>query len=146
MRGSLVGIIVPLVIDASGSYEGNALETSVKYGSTTQKTTREMDIATIEKEDATIEKDDTTIEKENTTIEKDDTTIERGNTPQETTIEKSEMVLNLLRKNPKLSNKELAVLIGDITIDGVNYHLKKLRDKGVLKHIGPRKGGHWEIL
>ncbi len=105
------------------------------YSVSPQDTTMVMDGVALGNGYTTIEKEGATIEKRNTTIEKD-----------KTTIEKREMVLNLLRKNPKLSNKELAVLIGDITIDGVNYHLKKLRDKGVLKHVGPRKGGHWEIL
>ena len=33
-----------------------------------------------------------------------------------------------------------------ITVDGVKYHIKKLRGKGVLSWIGSSKGGYWKIL
>ncbi len=67
--------------------------------------------------------------------------VSRGTT-QETTQER---ILNLLRKDPKLTRKILAERIG-ITPDGVKYHLDKLRDSGRIRHVGPTKRGRWEIL
>jgi ATP-dependent DNA helicase RecG len=34
----------------------------------------------------------------------------------------------------------------DITEDGVKYHLNRLKTDGVIRRIGPDKGGHWEVV
>ena len=28
----------------------------------------------------------------------------------------------------------------------MEYNIRKLREKGIIKRIGPDKGGHWEII
>ena len=33
----------------------------------------------------------------------------------------------------------------NITSDGIKWQLKSLQDKGILRRIGPDRGGHWEI-
>ena len=33
-----------------------------------------------------------------------------------------------------------------ITPDGIKYHLTRLRAAGVVRHVGPAKGGRWEVL
>ena len=30
--------------------------------------------------------------------------------------------------------------------DRVEWQLKQLRDKNIIQHVGPKKGGHWEII
>ena len=42
--------------------------------------------------------------------------------------------------------REIAELMGDITQDGVKYHLEKLKATGKLRRVGPDKGGHWEVV
>jgi ATP-dependent DNA helicase RecG len=37
-------------------------------------------------------------------------------------------------------------LLGDITENGVKYQLAKLKKRGLIRRIGPDKGGRWEIL
>ncbi len=49
-----------------------------------------------------------------------------------------------LKKNPGIARREMAVELG-ITDNGVKYHLKKMQANGLLRRIGPDKGGHWEI-
>ena len=29
---------------------------------------------------------------------------------------------------------------------GIKKHLKKLQEQGLLKRVGPDKGGHWEVV
>ena len=65
-----------------------------------------------------------------------------GRTTQETTQER---ILTLLRENPRLTRKVLAVRIG-ITPDGVRYHLANLRKAGRIRHVGATKKGRWEVL
>lgn len=55
-----------------------------------------------------------------------------------------EVFLNALRKNPKISRKELSKMLM-ISEDGVKYHLKKLKNKGLIEHIGTSRGGYWSV-
>ena len=67
-------------------------------------------------------------------------------TTQKTTQKTTQRILAALRSNPAGSRREIAELLGDITEDGVKYHLGKLRSQGRIRRIGPDKGGHWEIV
>jgi len=44
-----------------------------------------------------------------------------------------------------LTQKGLSDQTG-LTVDGVKYHLKKLKDAGMIKRIGSTKAGSWEVL
>jgi predicted HTH transcriptional regulator len=69
-----------------------------------------------------------------------------GSATQETTQETTqEKILTILKARPETTRKELAAQIG-ITPDGIKYHLAKLRKAGAIRHVGPTKAGHWEVL
>ena len=53
-------------------------------------------------------------------------------------------ILDLIRKNPKITREELSKKIG-LSVRGIEWNLSKLKDDGILKRIGGRKEGHWEI-
>ena len=84
-----------------------------------------------------------------TTQEIGTTTQETGATTQEAAQESraatQERILDLLRTEPAISRRVLAERIG-ITADGIKYHLTRLRAAGVVRHVGPTKGGRWEVL
>ncbi len=64
----------------------------------------------------------------------------------EKTREKTrEKILNLLRMSPSLTTSALAVTIG-ITDKGVAWQLNRLCRDGLLRRVGPDKGGHWEVV
>lgn len=54
-------------------------------------------------------------------------------------------ILGKLQANPSLSAKRLAVQLG-ISQRKTEENLAKLKSKGLLKRIGPAKGGHWQVL
>jgi len=65
---------------------------------------------------------------------------------QETTQEGVQgRILALLRSRPAMTRRELAEHIG-LSVDGIKYHLDKLRAAGIIRHVGPTKAGQWEIL
>ncbi len=64
------------------------------------------------------------------------------NATQETT---QEMILRLIKTNPAITRKGLAEKTG-LTPDGVKYHLNKLREQGVIRHVGATKKGYWEVM
>ena len=69
-------------------------------------------------------------------------TVTTRETTRETTQDK---ILAILRSAPATTRRELAAKIG-ITADGIKYHLKKLSADGVIRHVGPKKTGRWEVL
>lgn len=66
---------------------------------------------------------------------------EAATTPKTT----QEKILALLHAQPSITRRELAERIG-LSDDGIKYHLDKLRAADVIRHVGPTKTGHWEIL
>ena len=65
--------------------------------------------------------------------------------PEKTTQKTTQKILELIQQNPQITRKELSDVLG-ITEDGVKFHLGQLKEKGLLRRIGPDKGGHWEII
>ena len=76
-----------------------------------------------------------------TTQKNQDTTQKTTQKGQDTT----QKILEEIKKNPSISRDELAEKCG-LTSDGIKYNIRKLREKGIIKRIGPDKGGHWEII
>jgi len=66
-------------------------------------------------------------------------------TTQKATQETTQKILKILESNPKATRKELAEKIG-LTPDGIKWNLNKLKKEGIIRRIGPDKGGHWEII
>ena len=69
----------------------------------------------------------------------------RVKTRVETARGTGETILALLAKTPTISAPELAASVG-ITLKGIEWNLAKLRREHRIRHVGPRKGGHWEVL
>lgn len=69
-------------------------------------------------------------------------------TTQETTLkttqETPQKILQALKANPYLTQKQLAQHCG-MTSDGVKYHLTKLKQAGKIERIGATKGGYWQV-
>ncbi len=54
-------------------------------------------------------------------------------------------ILLHLQSEPANTAKNLAQKVG-ITEKGVRYHLEQLKKQGKLRHVGPTKGGYWEVI
>ncbi len=59
--------------------------------------------------------------------------------------ESQKKILELIKINPKISKKEMLNRIG-INTTAIDKNIEKLKQKGLLKRIGPAKGGYWEII
>ena len=60
-------------------------------------------------------------------------------------IKSRDKIVALLTDNNKLSAVALAERIG-ISAKAVEKHLSNLKVDGIIKRIGPDKGGHWEVV
>jgi len=54
-------------------------------------------------------------------------------------------IIEAIQCNNKITQLELAKVIGISTTSKEN-NLRKLRQLGVVKRIGPAKGGYWEVI
>ena len=59
--------------------------------------------------------------------------------------ENERTVFLLLAQNRKTSIASIAA-VTDLSTTGVEKIIYRLKDKGLLKRIGPAKGGYWEVL
>lgn len=66
-------------------------------------------------------------------------------TPNTTPITTRDKIASLIRAKPDISQQELAEALG-MTRGGIKYHLNKMKQDGVLRHVGPARGGSWEVL
>lgn len=69
----------------------------------------------------------------------------RGKTKEKTREKTREKILRFLGENPRITQAELVQRTG-LSRGGVEWHLKNLKAKGILRRVGPAKGGHWEVL
>ena len=65
--------------------------------------------------------------------------------PVETPVETPERILAVLAAGPDLTLAEVATVIGKSS-RAVERASAKLVKEGRLRRVGPRKGGHWEVI
>ena len=86
----------------------------------------------------------------------DTTQEESGTTPITTAIADSttakttgkttaKRILALLRRDPEISLAAVASRVG-LTVDGVRYHIRKLKSAGAIRRVGSSRAGRWEVL
>ncbi|MEW6327686.1 MAG: ATP-binding protein [Thermodesulfobacteriota bacterium] len=54
-------------------------------------------------------------------------------------------ILRLIHRNKRVSIREMAREVG-ISTTAIDKNLTKLKNKGILRRVGPDKGGHWEVI
>ena len=54
-------------------------------------------------------------------------------------------IVRIIWKNPNATAQSISKEI-NIASRNVQEHLRKLQEQGVIRRIGPDKGGHWEII
>ena len=69
-------------------------------------------------------------------------TVEKNCGENQKTVEK---ILSIINENPFVTQNQLIDATG-LSRRGVEWQLKQLKEKGLIRRIGPDKGGHWEIV
>ena len=72
-------------------------------------------------------------------------TVEKKETTQKTREKTREKILALIKENPEITTTELAASV-DLTVKGIEWQIKQLKEKGIIRRVGADKGGHWEVL
>jgi len=63
----------------------------------------------------------------------------------EKSSEKNKMIIAAIRQNSIITAAEIAIQLG-ISSRAVEKRIKTLREIGIIRRVGPDKGGHWEII
>ena len=88
--------------------------------------------------------------------EKTETSSEKGTQGSELSSEKGSIgsdkpqdivqsILNAIRQNSKVSAAEIAMKVG-LSSRAVEKRIKTMRENGIIRRVGPDRGGYWEII
>ena len=137
------GMLATIPRERFVTINNGTLQKSDQETETTQKTTQKTDSGT-----------ETTQKTTEKTTEK--TEVVAGKLPEscqknivENIVEKlpakQAQIVRLMIAKSTISAKEIA---NDLSIAprNVQVHIKKLQEQGIIRRIGPDKGGHWEVV
>ena len=82
-----------------------------------------------------MEKDEKYVEKSQEYVEKNKKHVEKT----------SELILEIIRKEPSITMSELAQRTG-LARRSVEDQINRLKRKNLIRRVGSRKLGHWEII
>jgi predicted HTH transcriptional regulator len=71
--------------------------------------------------------------------------VNHASGPKSSTEKTTEKILTTITTNPYITQSEPAKVCG-ITEDSIYWNIKKLKEGGIIRRIGPDKGGHWEVI
>lgn len=66
-------------------------------------------------------------------------------TTRKTTQKTTQKILECIMDNEFVSRKDLAEMCG-ISQDGIKWQLRQMQQQGLIRRVGPDRGGHWEII
>ncbi len=64
---------------------------------------------------------------------------------QKTAQKTAQKILHYIKQDASISRNKLAELCG-ISPDGIKWQLNKMQKNGVIRRVGPNKGGYWEVI
>lgn len=62
-----------------------------------------------------------------------------------TRVKTEDRLLAVLAAQPETTLAEAAAHLGK-SVSAIERAVRRLRDSGRLRHVGPQKGGHWEVM
>lgn len=66
-------------------------------------------------------------------------------TSQKTPRKTSQKIIELIQRDAHITTSEMANIIG-IDRRNIARNIKKLQTQGLIRRVGPDKGGHWEVI
>ncbi len=135
----------------------NTVEKTEKNGETTQKTTQKNEGTTLKTESTTqktTQKTEETTQKttqkneettQKTTQKNEETTQKNTQKNEETTQKTTQKILAIMKNNPFVTIDYLCEIC-ELTRDGLNWNIRKMKNEGLIRRVGPDKGGHWEVI
>ena len=54
-------------------------------------------------------------------------------------------IIAAIKENPSVTQKRLVEITG-LTRRGIEWQIKQLKEKGIIRRVGADRGGYWEVL
>ena len=64
---------------------------------------------------------------------------------QKSSQKNSQKIVDLIKERPEITTTEMAEIIG-LTRRSIVNITNKLQEEGIIRRVGPDKGGHWEVI
>ena len=142
---------------------------TIQKGALKDSDTIQKSDSTIQKSDSTIQKSDSTTQKSDSTTQKRESATQKDSLKDSNTIPKTDIttqkdslkdsntilkalepiqaeVLRSIMAHPQTTREEIVDSIDGISFGGVKFIIAKLQKKGLLKRVGGRKHGEWQVL
>jgi predicted HTH transcriptional regulator len=74
-------------------------------------------------------------------------TVEKSSqkSSQKSSLKSSLKIIDLINENNLITIEELSIRL-NLTDRAIKKNIAKLKQEGIIKRVGPDKGGHWEIV
>jgi ATP-dependent DNA helicase RecG len=59
--------------------------------------------------------------------------------------ENQRRIIDLMEKKPGITRRELSEAL-KINQSAIQKHIDKLKKEGIIRRVGPAKGGRWEVV
>jgi len=69
----------------------------------------------------------------------------REKSSQKTREKTREKIVQIIINNPNVTTSELAEQL-ELTVKGIEWQLKQLKEHNIIRRVGADKGGYWEII
>ena len=79
------------------------------------------------------------------TLEKRDEMVNLGTGSQKSSQKSSQKIIDLIASNPSVTTQELADSLG-VSRRSIAKAVAKLQKNGIIRRVGPDKGGYWQIV
>ena len=66
-------------------------------------------------------------------------------TDKKTSKKTDQKIISIIKSMPDVTLAELANATG-LSVAGVRWNIRKLKDANLIRRVGPDKGGHWEVV
>ncbi len=54
-------------------------------------------------------------------------------------------IIQLISSTPSITTTQMATALG-INRSALSKHIKRMQEAGIIRHVGPAKGGYWEVV
>ena len=143
--GENIGSGFPLILDAwkQSGWGESKLENKIDL----DEVELDLPLRKITRDDSAESKEKSHLDEEKSNEKSREKSNEKGREKSnEKGREKSnEKIISIIRDNPKVTQFELSNIL-NVSEKAIEKHIKKLREIGIIRRVGPDKGGHWEVI
>lgn len=134
-------------IELENDVDGKEFKVIIWRTTPKDKITIQKKLGTIQKTENTIQKNQDTIQKKNPAIQKGESTTQKNDFTIQKELDPSQQkVLNFFSEHPYATIEEAVNIIGSLSLGGVKFVIGRLQQKGLLKRVGGRKQGVWQVI